>query len=173
MVSTTLNSPDAALDCKKAILLGSSACGKTSLMNRATLNTFSTAYQQTYGADLIFKTGSDAKKGILKIWSTGGHERYRALLGQFYANINVAVLCFDMLSQASFNELPFWYNEVRRNAPDAKIVLVGLKCDDADSIVVKQQDGNAQALDWNIEFRAVSAKSGAGVSELFEYIADL
>ncbi|KAJ3208752.1 hypothetical protein HDU82_001994 [Entophlyctis luteolus] len=117
MVSTTLNSPDAALDCKKAILLGSSACGKTSLMNR--------------------------KKGILKIWSTGGHERYRALLGQFYANINVAVLCFDML------------------------------CDDADSIVVKQQDGNAQALDWNIEFRAVSAKSGAGVSELFEYIADL
>ncbi|KAI9329288.1 P-loop containing nucleoside triphosphate hydrolase protein [Obelidium mucronatum] len=167
------NSPPASLDCKKAIVVGSTACGKTALVNRAALNSFSKIYQQTYGADLVVKTSSDGKKGSLKIWCTGGHERYRALLEQFYQNVHVAILCFDMLSQASFAELPFWYNEIKRTAPDATIILVGLKSDEADSVVIKQQDAIRQALDWNIEFRPVSAKAGTGVHELFEYVMDL
>ncbi|KAJ3076152.1 hypothetical protein HDU99_001392, partial [Rhizoclosmatium hyalinum] len=75
-------------------------------------------------------------------------------------------------NQASFTELPFWYNEIKRNAPDAFVILVGLKSDEADSVVIKQQDAIRQALDWNIEFRQVSAKAGTGVNELFEYVLD-
>ncbi|KAJ3287780.1 P-loop containing nucleoside triphosphate hydrolase protein [Rhizoclosmatium globosum] len=162
----------ASIDCRKAIVVGAPGCGKTSLVNRAALNSFSKIYQQTYGADLVVKNSTDGKKGSLKIWCTGGHERYRALLEQFYQGIHVAILCFDLLNQASFTELPFWYNEIKRNAPDAFVILVGLKSDEADSVVIKQQDAIRQALDWNIEFRQVSAKAGTGVNELFEYVLD-
>ncbi|KAJ3143127.1 hypothetical protein HK100_009626 [Physocladia obscura] len=77
-----------------------------------------------------------------------------------------------MLSETSFNELPFWYNEIKRNAPDALIILVGLKSDEADSVVIKPQDAITQALDWGIEFRPVSAKAGSGISELFDHLFD-
>ncbi|KAJ3061701.1 Ras- protein Rab-35 [Podochytrium sp. JEL0797] len=157
----------ASLDCKQAIVVGS-----PHHFDRAILNTFHKVYHQTYGADLMVKTSTDGKKGSLKIWCTGGHERYRVLLEQFYQNIHVALLCFDMLSQSSFNELPFWYNEIKRNSPDAFVILVGLKSDEADSIVIKQQDAIRQAFDWNIEFRMVSAKAGTGVAELFDYVLD-
>ncbi|KAJ3243346.1 hypothetical protein HDU78_000542 [Chytriomyces hyalinus] len=162
----------ASLDCKKVVVVGSSACGKTCLVNRATTNAYSKVYQQTYGADLIIKNSSDGKKGSLKVWCTGGHERYRPLLEQFYVDVHAAIVCFDMLSQSSFMELPFWYNEIKRNSPEALIILVALKSDEADNVVIQPQDAMKQALDWNVEFRAVSAKTGTNVNELFEYIID-
>jgi GTPase SAR1 family protein len=50
------------------------------------------------------------------------------------------LLCFDLLNVDSFQELPFWYSEVKRNAPDATVYLVGTKSDEPDAMVVKVQD---------------------------------
>lgn len=50
------------------------------------------------------------------------------------------MLCFDLLNLDSFQELPFWYNEVKRNAPDATVYLVGTKSDEPDAMVIKAQD---------------------------------
>ncbi|KAI8613984.1 P-loop containing nucleoside triphosphate hydrolase protein [Chytriomyces sp. MP71] len=172
MVQAQNPKPQPALDSKKVVVVGSSASGKTCLVNRATVNSFSKVYQETYGAEMIIKNSSDGKKGSLKIWCTGGHERYRPLLEQFYVDAHMAILCFDMLNQSSFLELPFWYNEVRRISPDALMILVGLKSDEADSVVIKPQDAMKQAQEWNMEFRAVSAKAGTNVNELFDYILD-
>lgn len=38
------------------------------------------------------------------------------------------------MSLASFQELPFWYNEVKRNVPDSTIYLVGTKGEEPDGI---------------------------------------
>jgi GTPase SAR1 family protein len=43
---------------------------------------------------------------------------------------------------ASFQELPFWYNEVKRNAPDATIYLVGTKSDEPDGIITRYFNSN-------------------------------
>jgi hypothetical protein len=44
------------------------------------------------------------------------------------------------MNLSSFQELPFWYNEVKRNAPDAVVYLIGTKGDEPDAMVVKVQD---------------------------------
>ncbi|KAI8914392.1 P-loop containing nucleoside triphosphate hydrolase protein [Gorgonomyces haynaldii] len=82
----------------------------------------------------------DSTKPSLHIWSVGGHERYRPVLTQFYSGVSVAILCFDLLNLATFNELGFWYNEVKRNCPDALLYLVGTKMDEPEGKVVKIPD---------------------------------
>jgi hypothetical protein len=44
------------------------------------------------------------------------------------------------MNMSSYQELSFWYNETKRNCPDAILVLVGLKGDEADSGAVKPSD---------------------------------
>ncbi|KAI8822696.1 P-loop containing nucleoside triphosphate hydrolase protein [Fimicolochytrium jonesii] len=162
--------PSSALEPKKVVIVGSAGCGKSALVQRALTNTYSNHYQQTFGADLSVKTTTEKNKYSLNLWCCGGHERYRALLEQFFVGANAVILCFDMLNTSSFMELPFWYNEYKRNCPDALAVIVGTKSDDADAIKVPTQDALKQAKEWSIEFRAVSAKTGMNVAELFEIV---
>ncbi|KAJ3184049.1 hypothetical protein HDU85_001900 [Gaertneriomyces sp. JEL0708] len=162
--------PRHTVEAKKVVVAGSAGCGKTALVQRAVANTFASEYHQTLGADLCVKTTNDRTKYTLNIWCLSGHERYRPLLEQFFIDANTVLLCFDMLSVPSFKELPFWYNEYRRNAPDALAVVVGMKADEADNIVVKVQDAMKQAKEWGLEFRAVSSKTGMNVNELFDHI---
>ncbi|KAI9101315.1 P-loop containing nucleoside triphosphate hydrolase protein [Phlyctochytrium arcticum] len=164
-----MSTPGSAPESKKVVLVGSAGSGKSALVQRAVANTFTTEYHQTFGADLCVKSFSD-KKASISIWSTGGHERYRALLEQFFMGADAILLCFDMLSQSSFLEVQYWFNEYKRNAPEALALLVGTKSDDADGIKIKPQDALKQAKAWGIEFRAVSSKTGMNVAELFEQV---
>ncbi|KAJ3043518.1 hypothetical protein HDV00_004907 [Rhizophlyctis rosea] len=101
---------------------------------------------------------SDAKK-VVVIGSVGCGKTALAIL-----------ICFDLLNTSSFLELPYWYNEFKRNAPEALTILVGTKSDEADSIVVPLPDAMKQAKEWNMEFRAVSSKTGVNVQELFDHL---
>lgn len=40
----------------------------------------------------------------------------------------------------SFRDVPFWYNELKRCAPDAFVMLVGTKSDEVDNVIVKTGD---------------------------------
>ncbi|EGF77664.1 hypothetical protein BATDEDRAFT_27541 [Batrachochytrium dendrobatidis JAM81] len=184
---------------KKVVVVGSAGCGKSALVQRYINNTFSTDYLQTYGADLYIKNTNENKKYSLQIWCCGGHERYRTLLDQFYSDINAALLCFDMQSQNSFQEIEFWYNELKRYAgimvdlimlfcfglftislmsalilyraaPDAQIILVGTKVDDSEATAVKIPDAMFTAKDWSVDFKAVSSKSGENIEDLFDQV---
>ncbi|RKO90929.1 P-loop containing nucleoside triphosphate hydrolase protein [Blyttiomyces helicus] len=142
---------------KNVVVIGSAGCGKSALVQRAVANTFGQEYLQTFGAEFCVKTATDSKKGSLNIWCCGGHERYRALLEQFFVNAHVCT--------PSFLELPFWYNEYKRygnsgieNSPDATAILVGTKV----------RAGTKKAREWGMEFKAVSAKTGMNVIELFD-----
>ncbi|KAJ3302919.1 hypothetical protein HDV03_004431 [Kappamyces sp. JEL0829] len=74
------------------------------------------------------------------------------------------------MNLGSFQELPFWYNEVKRNAPDATVFLIGTKGDEPDAMVVKVQDILKITKEWNVEYKATSAKVGTNIDELFESI---
>ncbi|KAJ3221729.1 Ras- protein Rab-34 [Clydaea vesicula] len=150
---------------KKVVVLGSVACGKTALINRAVNNSFSAEYKATFGADLTIKVSNEIKPSTLHIWNCSGHERYRALMEQFIICANVVVLCFDLLKTSSFSELTYWM------APDALVVLVGTKSDNSDDISIQHADALKQAKEWGIEYKAVSAKTGQNVNELFTFIA--
>lgn len=78
----------------KVIVVGSAGCGKTALIQRFIQGGFDGEYYQTFGAELFVK--SDQKKPHLNIWVTGGQERYKTLLGQFFLEAGVRNCCFPI-----------------------------------------------------------------------------
>lgn len=157
-------------DSRKVVVLGASGCGKTALVTRALENKFTAEYHATFGADFYCKVPQFSTQPALSIWCCSGHVRYRPLMEQFLLNANIALLCFDHLKQSSFLELPYWYNELKRVAPDAAIVVVGCKLDHSDDVVVGASDALRQAKEWGAEFRQVSSKTGVNIGELFGLI---
>jgi len=100
----------------KVIVIGPSAVGKTSIINRFVNDTFSMKYQFTMGVDFLAKTvvlesGQIAK---LTIWDIGGQERFEFLQRSFYAGANGAILVFDLSREYTFIEIDKWLKDFRK-----------------------------------------------------------
>lgn len=79
------------------------------------------------------------------------------------------IFVFDKTKRETFNSIDEWVLEVNQYSTDKAVkVLVGNKAD-AD-IVIGDEEGKAKAVKLGYEFFNVSAKSGAGVNELFNWI---
>ena len=109
---------EGATNCK-VVLLGESGVGKTSIINRYTLNTFKSQRLPTTGANFVQKTIvlEDENKSIkFEIWDTAGQEKYRSLAKVFYKNSSVCILVYDITRKSSFEELKnYWVDEIKEN----------------------------------------------------------
>ena len=78
----------------------------------------------------------------VNIWDTAGQERFRSIAKAFYNKAQGALICFDLTSQESFNEVKNWSNSIAQNCTntDVATVLVGCKADLEDERVVSQED---------------------------------
>lgn len=76
------------------------------------------------------------------------------------------------MTMSSLVQVTYWYNEVKRDAPDALIYLVGTKSDESESKSAKISDAVKLAQDWGAEFRTVSARDSTNVNELFQHMID-
>lgn len=59
----------------------------------------------------------------MQIWDTAGQERFRAMAPMYYRNASVAVVCFDIMDEESFQKMKDWVEELRTNVPEGKLVL--------------------------------------------------
>ncbi|CAM9579318.1 unnamed protein product [Laminaria digitata] len=59
----------------------------------------------------------------MQIWDTAGQERFRAMAPLYYRNAAVAVVCFDIMDEESFQKMKDWVHELRTNVPEGKLVL--------------------------------------------------
>lgn len=114
-------------------MIGSSACGKTSLIYRFVNDTFNPVYLNTVGVDLksvtlqIYDT-----LARVNIWDTTGQEKFRSLTKGYFRNCNGAIAVFDLTKRDSFYSLETSIKEFRNNCPPEasdNIVLVGNKVD--------------------------------------------
>lgn len=56
-----------------------------------------------------------------------------------YTSADVFLLCFSVVSPASFQNVPEkWVPEIRRHAPTAPLVLVGTQCDLREDVKVRE-----------------------------------
>ena len=94
----------------KIILIGDADVGKSSIISKI--------MNEKRSADkLLFKKEIQINNEIIsfEILDTAGQEKFRAFSSLFYKNSKIVILCFDITSKSSFQNLKdYWYNQVKK-----------------------------------------------------------
>ena len=160
----------------KVVLLGESGVGKTCIINKFTSGIFDPEVVTSLSAQFISKSieFKEINKTIkFDIWDTAGQEKFRSLAKIFYKDAKVICLCYDITSKKSFNELKeYWYEQqVKLNSDGQPIfAVVANKIDLYETQQVSDEEGKEFAREIGGIFQATSAKSDAGIGNLFENI---
>ncbi|WXG45271.1 MAG: GTP-binding protein [Candidatus Atabeyarchaeum deiterrae] len=158
----------------KVIAVGDGAVGKTSITLRFSTGTFRDSYIMTIGVDFAVKTinaaTSDGTKNVkLQIWDTGGQERFSYVRPLYYKGAMGGIVVFDVTQPESFENVPKWFEEVRKNRGNIPLVLVGNKVDLPDRRISSEQ-AIAMAEKYcprNPRYFEASAKTGESVQTIF------
>lgn len=125
----------------KIVICGASSVGKTSLFNRYCFNSFNLDTSPTIGINfhsiqlrINNEKESEARNEIYivnSIFDFGGQDRFKPLVGKFLDGASGALLVFDSVNLSSFNQLDFWYDQLKKNVVklNIPIILVGSKDD--------------------------------------------
>ena len=160
----------------KICLLGDVSVGKTSIASRYCKNSFTENYMNTIGGayqqqNVVLNNGTKIK---LHIWDTSGQDRFRSMTNLYYRDAQVAIVTYHVTNEESFEGLNYWLNELSEKVERDSMLLclVGNKNDvEASKKTVPTSKGKAFAEENNMIFFETSAKTGAGVKELFQTIA--
>ena len=177
---------------KKVVLLGDSAVGKTSLMNRFIQNAFSDSYISTVGAKVSKKIVKISLNNVdyavsFMLWDIIGSEGYKSTQSRHIAGLNGAIVVADLSRPETVKKLeeywiPLLYETTGEVMPP--ILFVGNKLDlvnkeGADKILKDFIDLDGRIRSEEIIKRydilkpyvATSAKTGEGVEEGFSSLA--
>ena len=154
----------------KILLLGDSAVGKTTLVNKFIQGKFSADYKMTIGVDIMTKTlNIDGTEVVLSIWDIAGQDRFRSFRSVFYRGASGALVVFDLTRLSSFQNLDRWVSEllefVGRRIP---LVFIGNKADLANMRMVKDSEAINYVKKLNSTY-----KTGQGVDECFTVLSKL
>ena len=160
----------------KICLLGDVSVGKTSIASRFCKNSFNDNYINTIGGayqqqNIILNNGVKMK---LHIWDTSGQDRFRSMTNLYYRDAQVAILTYDVTNEQSLDSLTYWLKELNDKVDQDNMLLclAGNKNDvDSSQKRVTTAKGKEFAEKNNMIFYETSAKTGAGVKELFQAIA--
>ncbi|KDR21594.1 Ras-related protein Rab-37 [Zootermopsis nevadensis] len=161
------------LTCK-VMLLGDSGVGKTCLLVRFRDGLFlSGNFISTVGIDFRNKVVTvDQSKVKLQIWDTAGQERFRSVTHAYYRDAHALLLLYDVTNKTSFDNIRAWLGEIREYAQDdVVIMLLGNKADCGSERVVRKEDGERLAREYNVAFMETSAKTGLNVELTFMAVA--
>ena len=159
----------------KLEVVGDLKVGKTSIINRLTKNSFSEEYRPTKGYD--FSTYLvKIEKTIIKfqIWDMCGEANYRSALMNLYRNAQVGVLVYSINDFETFKNLEEWITQLKNNAPDSKIILIGNKIDMEENREVSYEEGKELSEKHHLElFFEISAKEELESPNFMEEIASV
>ena len=156
----------------KVLLLGDSSVGKTCVLLRYCDKTFQEAHLSTIGLDYRLKTMTleNGKNIKLQIWDTAGQDRFRAITKNYYKGANGIILIYDVTNLQTYENVKNWINQIKEEAnPNVVIYLAGNKIDVNEELrVVRTEEGQKIADEYNLAFYETSAKSGININEIFE-----
>ena len=161
----------------KVLLIGDSGVGKTSLLQRYTVDAFSGSFISTIGID--FKTKMltiDGTRVRCQIWDTAGQERFRTITTSYFRGAHGIALCFDATDKRSFASITSWMSQIADNADESvRLVLVGTKSDATPAVTPAEAAEVAARFATDarpIPVVFTSAKANIGVAEAFEGLAE-
>ena len=158
----------------RAVTIGDSAVGKTSIINRFLRNSFDASEPSTIGA--LYESYNETRNGKsieLQIWDTAGQEQYRSLGPIYFRSSAGAILVYDITNQKTFENLEEWLTSFRNvGAENTVVIVVGNKNDLSDQRVVSREQGEEWAQAHGCSYTETSALMGYGVKNLFKMFID-
>ena len=157
----------------KIVVVGASAVGKSSIVQRLVQGTFTEDGSTTCGADFYtYQCPIENDTVKLQIWDTAGQERFRSISKSYFRNAVGAILVYDITNMNSFEQLTDWLNDLQNLClPNAYIILVGNKADLEQQRQVGAQQVKEFADRHKLETIETSALNGKGVMEAFTRLA--
>jgi small GTP-binding protein len=158
----------------KAVLLGNSGVGKTSLANRWTNGIYQKDSPTTIGANHQRKrlTFGDEEVDVF-LWDTAGQEQFQAVTPLYVRSSAVAILTVAINDSSSFASLDDWTNLIMSSTDvTPPIVFAVNKIDLAHNLPEQQSEiQNKYAEKFAATF-FVSAETNEAVDDLFEFAAE-
>ena len=156
----------------KIILIGDTSVGKTNILSRFIRNEFDENSKSTIGVEFGTKNFNLNDKIIkAQIWDTAGQERYRSITTAYYRGAAAIIICCDITNKESFYNLNNWIEEVSKyiDKDVDKLVLLN-KCDLKSEKKIDQSEISKFEKERGIKVMEVSAKTGEGIENAFQYI---
>ncbi len=159
---------------KKILVVGDCGIGKTTMLIRYIEGKFSAETKMTIGYDWFVKEiVRHGKLYRIVFWDYGGVSRFRFFQGDPCKGADGAIFCFDLLNMRTLENIENWINLVRKNDSKLPILLVGIKLDFVEDIMV--QDDYALQFKEQLElldYVKTSCKSGENILKLFDILYD-
>lgn len=145
----------------RCILTGDAGVGKTSICEKIVYDTFCKQSAPTIGVEYS-SIKLDIDNNIVKcqLWDTAGAERFRCITKNYYRNICLSILVFDLSNIDSFKHITYWMKEVSNNIgsnENYKTLLIGNKSDKKRHVNI--EDIQNFVIDNNLLYIETSAKS--------------
>jgi small GTP-binding protein len=144
----------------KVIFLGESNVGKTNLMRISVGKSFDSHSLSTWSVSYLPKVFTYNKKTfVFNLWDTIGQETYRSLTRIFFKNAIIVLLVYDITSRKTFEELEYWYQQVKNELDNEFLVaIIGNKKDLFTEMKVTEEEGKKYAEEKGAKFKLSSAK---------------
>ncbi len=124
----------------------------------------------------------DGKPINLGLWDTAGQEDYDRLRPLSYPQTDVFLICFSLISPASFENVRLkWFPEISHHCPGKPIILVGTKKDlrDDDATLSYLKEKNLEPISFDagaqmskeigaVKYLECSALTQRGLKNVFD-----
>ena len=152
----------------KLITLGNSKVGKSSYILRYTDNEFSFHMPTTIGLDFKDKieTLDNEERVKIILYDTNGQERYKSISFNMLKNADAVLLFYDITDKESFDSIKDWIQSIYEfKDKEFPLVLIGNKIDKEEDRVITTNQGESEALKYNIKFFEISCKDSINIRE--------
>ncbi len=164
---------------RKILLLGDGAVGKTSLIRRFVIDTFSDDYITTIGSkvtkkDVTFNIGFRDVEVTLLIWDVLGQRGFRHVQEGVFQGARGIVLVLDLTRPETANGLTdYWIPKAQALAPSIPLILFGNKVDLISNRKAEDDKVKQIAANFSCNYYLTSAKTGENVEKGFRALARL
>jgi len=159
----------------KMVVLGDPGVGKTSTILRFTDKAFNRTYLPTMGTNITNKSFRvDNNIAEIILWDIAGQSKFQVMRKYFYQGAEAIMLIFDLTNQTSFESIPEWYKDIKKNITENQIFvgyILGNKLDLAESRKVSKLEAQSLAKDLNLDYIEISALTGKNIENAFYNIA--
>jgi Ras-related protein Rab-5C len=163
----------------KVVLLGESGVGKTSICHRIQTGKTSTIFSEIHnptigqsylGHDVTLPCGATVH---LDVWDTAGQERFRSMVPAYCRNASGAICVYSQTDQESADAIPQWIDLFKKAAAATfRVVVVAANKQDVEGRCVDPAPMRQICEADGFLFFEVSAKTGDGITEMIESIAN-